>query len=410
MRINLNIVRKGLFWILTTIIIFSIDLSTEYFPVLGSGYFSLINTIILLVLYLVLYNNRFILYLSKDIKGLLLFCSSGFVFVYSSLIEANVDGTFTSISLLTIHVSAMVIWLIMTQVAKRNIQEYFLLVSSCFIVAGITHSLIALIAYSGIFFQNFHIEGYYRLTGLAGNPNMLARAISPSVILSLVSFLLVKNKIKSLLFIVTFILLIMTVILTFSRGYASSLIASCLAIVNYNALINQKISIIRLIFIISVVTILTFSLISYLDNWFFIQTNLSEQLNERFSNLESRGRFQLWDKFIDFHLQSPLINQMIGYGNGFLSRNFYNTAHNNYIRIIIEYGWIGLLIITSSISLLLRTLNKGYKGNYKIIHLVSVGIFTYVGLASFFNDFIGKNASYFFLIFLFTMDNFKYKQ
>jgi len=238
-------------------------------------------------------------------------------------------------------------------------------------------------------------SSFLRIYGNFTQPNVFSYFLVIILTLLIYFFITVNNqkikKIYLLFIILNFILLI----LTYSRGawLAFSTILLLLGVLKYRKLLLKSLVIIFL----SVVLILSI-------NWFIpkdynsssiLNFNPSRRITESFSlkqNSSISWRIELWGQMLNVFWEKPILGHGIGSfeKESFRKRGFYAgsyEAHNDYLRLAIELGLVGLTIYILLILIILKNIIKIYKNLYdedlKIFCLCFLCLFVSLFLASF---------------------------
>ncbi len=200
-------------------------------------------------------------------------------------------------------------------------------------------------------------RGVPRMIGFANDPNILVFTV-------LVPFWYLFFKENKCFFDrITFILIILCILFSLSRGGLISVFIPLIFIYLFIFKIKFKYFLIIIIFLFS---------IYYIKNTFVLDI-----LQKRLYNISSgSGRFEIWNNALELFTIHPLFG--VGWYNFlFYNANFYggkNYVHNTFLEVLVELGLIGFLIYLIFHFLLLR----------KIIALVNISseyyylLFSYV--------------------------------
>lgn len=196
------------------------------------------------------------------------------------------------------------------------------------------------------------LEGIYnRIYGTFAHPNLLAYYLVMPIILGLFLFLNGnRKKISSLLFLIFSLFLILILALTFTRGawLCLIIIIAILGTVRYRQLL--------LVAILSICLIFMFS------------GTINKRVNDLLANRSGNSiewRFNLWNDAKEYAKEKPFF----GHGTGLAKELILekrgekfgsSDPHNDYLKILIENGFFGLLAYLILIAGLIVSLFKKY--------------------------------------------------
>jgi O-antigen ligase len=253
----------------------------------------------------------------------------------SALVHFNSNWTISSgiaeISRMLSNIS--VFWLVLAFVKEKN---DFTFVLKAMTLSSLVPLGVGFISYAQGLSTSmvWGIPGLVRMKGLFAHPNNFAHYL---LIIGLCSYALYRwSKLdrkriqKPLVFLLCLIMI--SLALTFSR---SALIGLIIAILLVG--VNNKKTILKSVIFIAV--------LGLIFSWFFpsfVEYTFSQTLsssNPSESTLASR--FWIWEQGLDWALKSPIF----GYGPGSFNKLVHIDAHNDYLRVLVEYGIPGLLLI-----------------------------------------------------------------
>jgi O-antigen ligase len=298
--------------------------------------------------------------------GLLLFFISSFIYKFPKREYMNISlylGLFAGIYVLG-H--------IFKQDYENNIPLFLILLTCIFILTSIKikwekHHLIISGHVSMIFIIGFFLNwidtGLIKIKYMAvfNNPNVFA-----IFLFCILYFILINlhyaNKWFKLYFIFGIILNILLIYLTTSRTVLLSVMIVFISFI----LLNFSRKIFSLLFYL----ILGFNLIFVTSYLYFSTSHYREHLN----NLSLKylhkpffsGREEIWLAVYDFAMSSPFIGHKVGINlKEYWLQPLYDHAHNQYLQILVESGFIGLIVFL----LILYAIWKQYLKNLNS-HLV----------------------------------------
>jgi O-antigen ligase len=226
-----------------------------------------------------------------------------------------------------------IFWLVLAFVKEKN---DFTRVLKAMVLSSLVPLGVGFISYARGFSTSmvWGIPGLVRIKGLFAHPNNYAHYL---LIIGLCVYALYRwSKLerkriqKPLVFLLCVILV--SLALTFSR---SALIGLVIAILLVG--VNNKKTILKTVIFIAVLGLIFSWFFPSFVEYTFAQTLRSSNPSE--STLASR--FWIWEQGFGWLLRSPIS----GYGPGSFNKLVQIDAHNDYLRVLVEYGIPGLLLI-----------------------------------------------------------------
>jgi O-antigen ligase len=366
-------------------------LSVPDWPIINIGSSIAIITIILSLIYL--YQNRQYIYNTKipltRIIILILVVYITFSFTGISLSM----GLQETIRLLSFIVLYFVGWI---YVVNQN--KFFNLIK-LIIYSSIVPLIVSYIEYfsGGGLYTNPGFEN--RIAGTFGHPNVLA--YFSVIILALISVILfyknnIISKFEREVFAVIGILYAIVLLITFTRGAWLGLIlfTILISLAQYPFRTIKRSSIIIGCGIIFIVTYNVLASPNILDLKPLDQLPVINRVVSLFNSDPSDSviwRLNMWDDAYNKALESPII----GFGTGSSEMVIEQTrgtfrgsleVHNDYIKIFLEQGIIGLLIYFILIINILYTLYSRYIKNKNIYILTIATLMTIIYIVSFWDN------------------------
>lgn len=252
-------------------------------------------------------------------------------------------------------------------------------------------SVFLLLLFTVVFGEFYHSRLSININGYI-DPNYFCTGF-----VLIVAFLLwmIKSKTYRLISLICLLSLFTVVFLSGSRG---SLLAISIEIICYILFLNRKnlIKIIPLIIAFLLVAMAVFMI-------------LPEELTNRFNLLDSiktdggSGRLVIWKNMFAIYQDGSLLTKVFGYGRESSTALYKElvginyTPHNVYIKILLELGIVGLVLVVICIISVLR---QTIKNNNSFLFAVLVGI----GVGSFFLDMDNTRLIWFIILFLVKQD------
>lgn len=244
-------------------------------------------------------------------------------------------------SYLTILINMTLCTLIFLQVPLR--ESEIMLISYSIVIAG---SILAFMMLTGSQATNINNISGGRMTlvfgGLMIDNNNLAVSISICAIIAFHLFYNSKHLISRIFWVLVFLTITIAIFYTGSRGGLLAEIGGLFIYVwKYGNGIRLRTA------ILGGIVLLIFGII--------IQNFLTIGLTQRFSIYDviesgGTGRVQIWKDALSSYRNSNFFRQLFGYGFGTFSEsqrvlsNHYVASHNDFIGILIELGFIGLIL------------------------------------------------------------------
>jgi O-antigen ligase len=188
------------------------------------------------------------------------------------------------------------------------------------------------------------IPGMVRIKGIFAHPNNYAHYL---LIIGLCAYILYRfvklgrRQIGTKPLGLLLSIILGSLALTFSR---SALIALIVAVLLLS--VNSKKTLLKAVFLIAILALIFTALFPSFVEYTFTQTLRSSNPSE--STLASR--FWIWEQGIVWAQRSPIF----GYGPGSFNKLVGIDAHNDYLRVLVEYGLPGLLLLVSVSIIQLR--------------------------------------------------------
>lgn len=245
-----------------------------------------------------------------------------------------------------------------------------------------------------MFFKSSYEDGYFfSFTG-----NVFRSATAATFILGLIMVLITKKRIN----IIYAIIPMYCIFSGGSRTYLAVGLAICVAMY-YIVAPSRKIFWSSLIPMAAVVVaiVLNSSIMDKIDNSLTISA--TEYYRDPLVKFTS-GRSLFWLADIKAFFSGNIINQMLGYGYRFVydinSKVIHNRiwAHNDYINVLLCYGYIGL----ASYILMFRLMFKKCVSNLKLprfIKIIAIFIWFFNAFFNMFYTYVCASASYPFILF-----------
>jgi len=273
--------------------------------------------------------------------------------------------------------------LIKTKYDLQLIQKAFLVSA----IAPFFVGLLQIITKTGLADES----GFLRIYSIFAHPNALSYFLVIILTLLIYFFIIAENQKIKIFYLVSIILNFILLIFTYSRGAWLALLITLLllGVLKYRKLLLKS------LVIISFFTILIFSINLFFQNYnssIFLNFDLSRRIIKSFSSSHNSSiswRIDLWQEMAKTFWKKPFLGYGIGGFekeslkiNGLYAGSY--EAHNDYLRLAIELGLIGLTVY---ILLILITLNKIIK-IYKKLEDKNLKIFCLCFLCLFISLFI----------------------
>jgi O-antigen ligase len=304
--------------------------------------YNIYSIIILILLFIYLILNA----LKKSIK-LKLAPLSNIIFIFlliliviitlNSILQPTFEGANQSIWIFTV----LIILVLYYSTFKFDFYRDFNYIAMSVIFFGLVSVFLALyvrfvgeVDFDIIYIRYF--ESHPRLKGLFASPIGFSSFNAIAIIFT--SYLLFKKR----TFLNTFIIfvLVFSILLGASRGPIISLLVAVITIFLIRSIIQksnrQKYRTFFHLFILSLIAIFFISILY--DNFEYYISNIL-----RFDR-DYDPRFDIWSTGIQLYFRQPVINQLLGAGSGSFFRNVGFSPDNLYIRLLVDYGLISLVI------------------------------------------------------------------
>lgn len=226
---------------------------------------------------------------------------------------------------------------------------YVYLINHNFLIGSLvafTHQSIFFLLTILIFYFLGYLQSHSRLLGLGENPNYFSFAL---LFLFVIVFNL-KQKINNLYYFYLFITLF-SIVLTFSRGALLAVVISIFLFFISNLKFSYKISkknTKTFVLIIGFTAIFTTTIL--LSPLFDILISRVDRVGSSDTNI----RFIFWANAWELYINSPIINKLFGGLYHLLD----NNTHNDVLRLLLSYGFVGCVLFYLSLLILyLKTPN-----------------------------------------------------
>ncbi|WP_165921151.1 O-antigen ligase family protein [Paenibacillus albiflavus] len=249
-----------------------------------------------------------------------------------------------SIKYFMVTLYLIVSWLFFAGLNNRFKETVLKVIFSGYLTAAILSTVIGLLAYFHIIPTFGVLIKYGRVTGLFKDPNVFGPFLVPGVVISL-HYMVTRYRNNMLIWMISFILLIVGVLLSFSRAaWGNCVLACCLYLLfPYTVSLKKKIVMISAILLIAV-PIMSVVITS---------PNISSMFTDRFGIKKyDEDRFGTQQKALSQVIEHPL-----GIGPGQSEILFSYATHSLYVRVLIENGIVGF---TAYISFILLTIYRAF--------------------------------------------------
>lgn len=249
---------------------------------------------------------------------------------------------------------------------KDDIEQFFKLCIFISVLSSLFAMVLFITGQIGGFFQPL---GYTRAVGWYGNPNDLATALALGFIFSCYFILQAKDKIYYLCALLIFSGLVLTgtktILLLLSVFFALFVLSTVI-----KAFLLIEVSFFK-------IALSALGVAAALGAFFFLQSidhGLLRALGDIESLSSASGRTTIWAYYLSDYLNSDLVEQLFGKGRLYLTRetNLGMSAHNFYIRALLEHGLLYLVFITTVLLTAMVALYRGFRRNRKGYQLVLV--------------------------------------
>lgn len=254
-------------------------------------------------------------------------------------------------------------------ISARTIRDACVIVTSVLILAGpqlvdrtaVQRTMLALLCSLAVQGANGRLQ-YVSAFDLAGSEGLLESELSFTFAVALIFFTYRRKKLWAAL-------CLAAMILTFKRMAFIALGTSFVALsIYYLVWPGQTSRLARFIYLAMFVAITAAVALSADKLFEFVATNF---FPEQSANQLSFGRFNMLNWSMQYFQAGPILNQLFGYGPGRINELFFQVwrpgfehAHNDYMKILFDYGWVGFsLILFAFIALFSRnvpTMAAGY--------------------------------------------------
>lgn len=238
-------------------------------------------------------------------------------------------------------------------------------------VSAIIPSIVALYQFITKTGMSLPFEGIYnRIYGTFAHPNLFAYYLVISITITLFIFLISNRKrINNMMFIALMPFFITMLILTFTRGAWLALLmtVALIGVIKFRKLLVISFFILLVLFVSSE----------------SINTRVKDLIpsNNQYSSID--WRIRLWQDSINYVQEEKIL----GHGTGFAKELILqkrgesfgsSDPHNDYLKIALENGYLGLgaylLIILSLFFHLLKKYRATELANFKIMILLTIGL------------------------------------
>lgn len=200
-------------------------------------------------------------------------------------------------------------------------------------------------------FVSSPIEAGLRLTSAITDPNSFAIQLIPLVAFS---YTLIKTEMRWFLKILSFVLLgliVVSIILTFSRGGWLALLAT-LFLIGLNERTNKKLLFFLAISFLAAIIIIPKDF--FLLRFGSVQSiTMDASVAQRLRLL--KGSFQM---FLDHFFTGVGIGNFLAYSKLYAKLNFPLVAHNTYLHVAAELGIVGLILFISLLWVTFQNLRR----------------------------------------------------
>lgn len=311
--------------------------------------------------------------LKKDMFGALIFILA-FVMLISTLTSYNPEGSFRD---LVIHFSSIGFLIVIVNNIENKKQLNSIL--TLFVFTAVLVAVYGLYQYKvGIKLDRAWVDVSInpdintRVFSVFGNPNILAEYLIMSIPISISLFWSTKKLLKKLIFLVSSLILIGTLILTFSRG---GWLGFAFGLLIFVVLVEKRL----LLSLIPAGVLAIFIMPSSVIHRIATIGNLSDSSNAY--------RIKVWDITLDIIRD----NWMTGVGFGYIpfretfikyirTMNVYH-AHNMYLETLAEMGIGGFLVFIAFIFIIYKyAIITLMKNNDRYLKIMTAGLLA--GLSS----------------------------
>lgn len=311
--------------------------------------------------------------LKKDMFGALIFILA-FVMLISTLTSYNPEGSFRD---LVIHFSSIGFLIVIVNNIENKKQLNSIL--TLFVFTAVLVAVYGLYQYKvGIKLDRAWVDVSInpdintRVFSVFGNPNVLAEYLIMSIPISISLFWSTKKLLKKLIFLVSSLILIGTLILTFSRG---GWLGFAFGLLIFVVLVEKRL----LLSLIPAGVLAIFIMPSSVIHRIATIGNLSDSSNAY--------RIKVWDITLDIIRD----NWMTGVGFGYIpfretfikyirTMNVYH-AHNMYLETLAEMGIGGFLVFIAFIFIIYKyAIITLMKNNDRYLKIITAGLLA--GLSS----------------------------
>ena len=278
---------------------------------------------------------------------------SMFFYCVNSLLVLFYGISFNVLTSIILNLSYVSLFIGFSRIFKSSIIDF---IADIFILFGMMGAIMAITTlFTGtIYFGPLQFDGgfdkFLRIYGWFGSPNRLGSLLGVSIIS--LAFKVLKLKKMSKTNIVYFVILVVPLLLTGSRGSMLSTIISLLIFFILNNKINLKK---LLVSIVPMVIIGTILLNTISDSYKFNYDVYLDQII-RVDQTEF-AREEINDNAMDLFSKQSSIGVLFGSGKGFAQSQIDRSTHNGFVSILIDNG---ILYLSFMISLILISITKLY--------------------------------------------------
>lgn len=332
------------------------------------------------------------------------------IFIFIALIVLSILYSNAAIKSGFIHLTKISLWMILIITVSDLVMQKKMCMADIY-----KYLLISVILFvsSLIFTQLFYGKQYklneiseYGIGDFGGFFTYHSLSVSLSMGFVLILFLVTEQRnFTKLIFllslaIITLISILKTYVRTGYLCFTVGIITFSIMLLHYakdeNSRYQRKIIIISFLLVLLILTVYTLT--------------HTEVLQKRFSDTTGSGRKDIWRYALNYYIDSPLINKIIGSGY-IANKSFYKDTtmgpHNGYIFFLLEAGIVGLFIYLWLFFSLWRQIKLNVKGNYShfilsvsiiVIYLtgeMTNGVFEYPAVTSYLSFIVGGTLGHY---------------
>ncbi|RIH85067.1 hypothetical protein Mterra_01809 [Calidithermus terrae] len=284
---------------------------------------------------------RFPLPLKADLPTVIALIGTGLLIVFVLINVVNI--AIASKSIHSVIYGGVTIYLVLTAIFFwGTLYTYGLrglkVITHGYLIAAVMSALVGIVGSFGFqpFYELFTTFGG-RATALFKDPNVLSPFLAPIALYAFLQAIYSRRTSHKVAWLGAFIVLAMGVLLSYSRAGWLNLGLSFTLFILLSGLVVQRPQIVVLVFGLFILTVSVVSLNPYLKSFILSRFGLASYDIDRFSNQQLA---------LELALENPA-----GLGPGQAESVLDFAVHNLYLRVLLENGWVGLLVLLLVFSL-----------------------------------------------------------